>query len=370
MKRKILLILPAVVILVLTFAAPAHPEDVKTLLKEIFPIPSATGNEEILADKIASLLPRSAAVEKDNLGSLYAKTRGAGSSLVLFAALDEFGYFVSRVEPDGYLRVDRAFPTPLPIQDSFLMGHAVSITTHRGVVEGVVCQPSLHIATPETREKLSSGPGLDMIYIDIGVRSEAEARARGIDILDPVTFTPDLITLANDRLGGPSIGLKAACAALVSAFTASAGGAGTSGISCVWAAQTRMTARKFMAPLGAVRAKLKLKPKAIIVIGVADADRDGNGPMIGKGPVITGLKEPSSGLGKVLEEAAHASGAAWQRGIASDPLLESWSSDGTEAVILAIPVKFLGTPSEIVDMKDVRAVADIAARAAVLWGTR
>jgi putative aminopeptidase FrvX len=370
MKRKILLTWLGSAVIILTLAAPAYPEDVKSLLKEIFPISSVTGNEEILVAKIASLIPRTLTVGRDNLGSLYARSGQGSDSLVLLVALDEFGYFVSGIAADGYLRVDRTLPAPLPIQDSFLMGHAVSIATKQEPIEGVVCQPSLHIATPEMREKLSNGPSLDMIYIDIGVRSESEARARGIEILDPVTFSPDLITLAGDRLGGTALGMKAACAAATSALLTTAGGSRHSGVACVWMAQTRMMARKYSSPLGAVRAKLKLKPKTVLLIGTVDADRDENSPMIGKGPAILQAGETPSELAEAVRAAARTIGAPLQRGISSDPLLTAFSSEGTDVVLLAIPVKFAGTPSEVLDMKDVKAVADIAAGTAAAWRTR
>jgi putative aminopeptidase FrvX len=39
--------------------------------------------------------------------------------------------------------------------------------------------------------------------------------------------------------------------------------------------------------------------------------------------------------------------------------LSAFAGEGTEAAVLAVPVKFAGTPSEVVDGKDVQALADI-----------
>ena len=65
--------------------APAAPSfDLKDLIREALSIPSTTGNEELLAGKILSHLPKTG-VEKDNLGSVYAKFGQGGAKLAISA---------------------------------------------------------------------------------------------------------------------------------------------------------------------------------------------------------------------------------------------------------------------------------------------
>jgi putative aminopeptidase FrvX len=367
MKRNSIGIGLVFIFVFLALTIPAHPEDVETLFKEIFPVPSVTGNEELMAAKIVSLLPGRAAVEKDNLGSLYARTGPEPVSFAIVTALDEFGYIVSSITPDGYLRVDRPQPPPLPIYDSFLMGHPVMIITRSGPVIGVVSQPSLHIMAPGMREMLEKGPTLDMIYIDIGAHSEFEARDRGIEILDPVTFPAELVTLAEGRVAGPSLGRKSACAAAAAAFLSLFRSSAPAGTACVWMAQTRMTARGYQQPLGAVRAKLKLMAKTVLVLGAVEEGRDEKSPKIGMGPILVRARGTPSRLAAAVAAVAAEMGLPLQESSVPDAFLETFSSDTTAAVLLAIPVKFAGTPSEVVDLKDVQAAADIAAGVAAAW---
>jgi len=367
MRRNVFWAWLGVVVVLTGVAVPAAPADVHSLIKDIFPVPSVSGNEEQLAAKIAGFLPKGVSVEKDNLGSLFARVGPGAADLAVLVPLDEFGYVVSGITADGYLRVDRTLPAPVRMFDSFLLGHPVMISTKAGPVNGLVCQPAMHLLTQERRAQLEKELTLDMIFIDLAVRSEAEARAKGIEMLDPVTFLPDLVTLANDRLSGPALGQKAACAAVTSAAVTLSGGRVAQGVAFGWMAQTRLTARGMRMSLGVVRAKNKLAPKAAIIVYIVDADRNEKSPAFGKGPVIIQAKEGPSKLRDAIDAAAREKGIALQYQVAAEPMLTALSSETTDAVMLAIPVKFSGTPSEVVDVKDVQAISDILAKVAGSW---
>ena len=176
-------------------AASAAPFDLKDLIREAHSIPSTTGNEEILAGRILSYLPKTG-VDMDNLGSVRAQFGQGGARIAVCAPLDGYGWFVSGFTPDGYLRLDRS-AQPHPNYDGYLLGHPVVISTQKGLLSGIVVQPSMHLLTRERREELRSFT-LDLAYVDIGAHSEDEARKKGVDRLDAVTLWPDLSVLAGD----------------------------------------------------------------------------------------------------------------------------------------------------------------------------
>jgi len=337
----------------------AGAADVKGLIKEIFPIPSSTGNEQFLAAKIAGLLPKPILVSSDNLGCVYANLGPAGAPIAFAAPLDEFGYIVSGFTPDGYLTLDRATAPPLPIYDSFLLGHPVVIMTKANPVYGVVSQPAMHLLTRERRDQLAKDLTLDLIFVDLGVRSEAEARAKGIEILDPVTFWPDLVTLAGDCWSGPGLGGKAACAALAAAARELAVDK-TASARFAWLALSRFPVRGTKTSLGAARAKNKLAAKAAIVLDVLPADRGQNSPLLGKGVIVGQAKEAPSRVRDSVDAAAaeRKIPLQYRTGVES-MLLASFQADGGDAVLLALPVRYAGTPSEVVSLKDVQALADL-----------
>ena len=339
--------------------ASAAASDVRGPLKSVAIVPAVTANELDLTATIATLLPEVIVTEVDGLGALYGRIGRGAPSLAIVAGVDEFGYVVSAITGDGYLRLDRGVPPPLALSDTFLLGRSVVVRTATGSLAGVISQPALHLMTAESRERFGKPLTLDEIYVDIGARSADEVKARGIQILDPVTWTPDISELAKDRRAGPGLGRRAACAALVAAAQ-DLGTIGSASLELAWMAQSRMIARAAKSSLGAMRARGRLASKSVIVLDFVPAGQDAGGPRLGGGPVVVKAQAGESRLAAALERAAASLATGIQRqAVADSPLLTPFLDSGGEAVILAVPVRYAGTPSEIVDLKDVQATADL-----------
>jgi putative aminopeptidase FrvX len=355
----------AVLIAVLVSAA-AEAADLKSLTKELFAVPSTTGNEEMLAARIRGELPKGLAVEADGLGTIAVRIGGAAAGpTLLIAALDGYGHMVSGITPEGYLTLDRPVAPPHARFDAFLLGQPVIVSTAKGPVRGVVSQPALHLLTPERRKTLVEGFSLENAFVDIGVRSEAEARAKGIEILDAVTYPAVLTELAGGRWAGPGLGLKAVAAVLVSLAGDMAGQGAAEGTIVGWAAQTKFAARGRGArpAVGAVRAKSAWQPRRTVVVGLAAAGKGESAPVPGRGPVLIQAKDEDSPLRRALEQAAAAAGVSLQRLTAEDsPMALPFASPPGEVITLALPVLFLDTPSEVVDLADLQALRDVLGR--------
>jgi len=337
----------------------AAPFDLKDLIREALSIPSTTGNEELLAGKILSYLPK-AGVEKDNLGSVYAKFGQGGAKLAICAPLDEYGWFVSGITADGFLRLDRS-AQPHPNYDGYLLGQPVVISTQKGLQYGIVVQPAMHLLTRERREELRRFT-LDMAYVDIGVRSEDEARKKGVEMLDAVTLWPDLSLLAGDKWAGPSLGQKTSCALLLNLADDLGKAKLSQEVTLSWLAQTKWLVRSSGAgaprgALGSTRARKTLQPKFAVLVDGIPADRGERGAAFGKGPVLVLPRDGAPKLKEAVEAAAREAKVALQVVAGLDStLLNGLAGEGTEAVLLALPVKFAQTPSEVVDLKDAQAL--------------
>ena len=343
-------------------AAAAGAADVKGLAKELFAVPSTTGNEEHLAARIRALLPKGAAIEQDGLGTIAVRLRGSEGPTLVLAALDGYGHMVSGITPEGYLTVDRPVAPPHARFDAYLLGQPVVITTARGPVRGVVSQPALHLLTQERRKTLVEGFSLENAFIDIGVRSEKEARAKGVELLDAVTYPAVLTELAAGRWAGPALGHKAASAVLVD--IAAAGAAGTGGEEAVlaWVAQTKFAARGRGArpALGAARAKTKWQPRRAVIVDVVAAGKGAGLPALGGGPVLIQAKDEPFPLRQALAKIAADRNLPVQSLTAADsPLALPFSGAPSEVLTVALPVLFLNTPSEVIDLKDLQALRDL-----------
>src|SRR6266566_4187056 len=111
--------------------------DVDRLALRFASMTAVTGLEQAMVDSLRALFPGS--------------TRGQGSPKRLFTCpLDEVGYVVGNILPDGFLLLRRvggggAGRTASPLFDQQLEGHRVTVFGARGAVPGVVAVKSTHL---------------------------------------------------------------------------------------------------------------------------------------------------------------------------------------------------------------------------------
>src|SRR5216110_1774255 len=166
-------------------------------------------------------LPRQ---HRDQAGNL-TLTLGRGSPKRLFTCpLDEVGYVVGNILPDGFLllrRVGGAGRTASPLFDQQLEGHRVTVFGARGAVPGVVAVKSTHLtrgrSAPGTPDPVFT---VDNAYVDVGATSAADAQGLGIAVLAPVSLAKRPQLYGERLLAAPVAGRRAACAALAAAVQA------------------------------------------------------------------------------------------------------------------------------------------------------
>ena len=308
-------------------------------------------------------MPADLKVEKDPFGALYV-LRGAGETdLAVFAALDDYGWLVSGIMADGTLTLDRPGRPPYPGFDAFLLGSPVVVATRQGELKAVVAQPAMHLLTAERRRALLENFSLETAFVDIGVRSAEEARAKGVEVLDAVHLRPDLTELAGGRWAGPGLGTKAAAAILAEAVNQAAATM-AKGTAAGWLAQTKfpVRGRARTTSLGAVRARNGLRPGAVIVVDLIAADKSPTGPALGGGPVLAQAADEETPLRTGVEETARRAGIPLQRAVMADSPLLAAFQDGASALALTLPVRYLHSPAETVDLKDAEALTKLLIR--------
>jgi putative aminopeptidase FrvX len=358
----------------LVLGGAARAADLRTLVKELFAVPSTTGHEERMAARIRGLLPGGMAVETVGLGTVAVRLAGAPGPTLILTGLDGYGHMVSGITPEGTLTLDRPVPAPNGRFDAYLLGQPVVISTSRGPVSGLVAQPAMHLLTPERRKALVEGFTLETAYVDIGVRSEREARAKGVAFLDPVTYPAVLTELAGEKWAGPGLGQKAVAAVLVDVANEVSERSGGEETVIAWAAQTKLAARGRGArpPLGAAQAMAFWRPRRAILVDVMAAGKDGAFPVPGKGPaIVRAWDEGPQDLPLSLEGPAAAAGIPFQSQVGpGSPLQIPFTGLAYRYLTVALPVEFLDTPSEIVSLKDVEALRDLLVRFLLAGGER
>ena len=184
---------------------------------------AVTGLEQAMVDSLRALFPGSA---RDQAGNV-TLTLGQGSPKRLFTCpLDEVGYVVGNILPDGFLLLRRvggggASRTASPLFDQQLEGHRVTVFGARGAVPGVVAVRSTHL----TRGRGAPGAPdpvftVDNAYVDVGASSAAEVQGLGIAVLAAVSLAKRPQLYGERLLAAPVAGRRAACAALATAVQA------------------------------------------------------------------------------------------------------------------------------------------------------
>jgi putative aminopeptidase FrvX len=177
--------------------------------------PAVSGYEDQLADKIRAGLKRFHPTT-DNLGDVIVTIGSGAPRRLIVTPIDEPGFVVSEITPDGYLRVQRlpqggGLP---PIFNEMYSAQPVKIGTTSGKwIDGVVAGLSVHLQGDRTDAPKASD--IQNIYVDIGATSAEEVRKADVDVLDPIVIDRRVMKLGGEEVAGASVGDRFGAAALV-----------------------------------------------------------------------------------------------------------------------------------------------------------
>ena len=233
-------------------------------LRALVEIPGVPGYEQQVAAKIAqhvkAISPALKVVTDEQ--SNVTVTLGSGAPHRLIAApMDEPGYVVSGITPEGYLTIQR-LPQGgnLPLFNELYAAQPVKIGTSKGAwINGVVAGVSIHLQ-PQ-RQHPPSPADLDNMFIDVGATSPAEAREGGADVLSPLAIDRKLYAMGGGQFTAPAVGDRFGDAALLEVLrhTDPAKIKGT--VTFAFVAQQWLGAR------GLQRLVYHLKPDELIFVG-------------------------------------------------------------------------------------------------------
>ena len=154
------------------------------------------------------LRPHVTDLRTDVMGNLIAFKEGrkhTGSKLLLDAHMDEVGVMVSGYTADGCLR----FSFVGGVDRRVVLGKRVYIGKDR--ILGIFGMKPVHLTTKEERRSI---PKLEALYIDIGAKDEAEARAL-VKLGDIGVFDGESLLFGDGFLKAKAIDDRAGCAAMV-----------------------------------------------------------------------------------------------------------------------------------------------------------
>ncbi len=311
-----------------------------------------------------------AAVSTDVLGTPLARiaakhdAKSQPQRLLVMGHIDEIGLIVTHIDDEGYLW----FGSVGGWDAQILVGQRVALDTRTGPVTGVVGRKPIHLLREEDRKKVAE---IRDLHIDIGASGGADARER-VRIGDVAVIDASPVELPNGRLTSRALDnrLGSFVALEAARLVAERGGA-------EWEFQAAAVAQEEITFGGSRTSAFALEPDAAIVVDVTHATdapgvevREIGKHELGSGPVLSRGSTLHPGLFELLHETAEREQIpftieATARSTGTDADAVHVSRAGVPTGLVSIPIRYMHSPVELVQLDDVHACARLIAAAAL-----
>ncbi|HEV2873601.1 MAG TPA: M20/M25/M40 family metallo-hydrolase [Thermoleophilaceae bacterium] len=307
-----------------------------------------------------------AEVTVNAMGTTVARVSGRGERplLAVVGHIDEIALLVSHVSDKGFLHVVRSGGWDPQV----LVGQRVDVLTREGSLPGVVGRKPVHLLEGDERKKAVE---LKQLHVDIGARDADEARER-VREGDQVVIAAEPVELPNGRLVSRSLDNRLGVyVALEVARRVHEAGGGAGQVAGVAAVQEEIGAH------GARAMAYGLRPDLAVAVDVTHAtDAPGVDPGeigkhgLGDGPVITRGAIVSRPLNDLLDAAAADEGIDCTTEVTgasthTDADVIHMSRNGIPTAVVSIPLRYMHSPVELVELADVEAVIRLIAAMAM-----
>ncbi len=332
------------------------------VLRKLLTAPGPSGYEQRAAAVFREAASAFAEVTYDTVGSTVARVKGTagGPTLAVVGHIDEIGLIVHHIDDDGFLW----FTGVGGWDPIILVGQRVEIATRGGIVPGVVGKKPIHLLRDEERKQV---PELRQLHVDIGAEDGEDAR-RLVRIGDVAVIAGEPVELPNGRVVSRSMDNRLGCFVAFEAARLVADAGGAPGDVCAVAAvQEEITFA------GSRTTAYSLRPDLAIVVDVTFAtdapgtdEKELGSHKFGSGPVLT----RGSTLDPKLFELLHAAGeetgipftvSASARYTGTDADAVHISRAGVPTAVVSVPLRYMHSPVEMVQLDDVDNAAKLIA---------
>ncbi len=332
------------------------------VLRRLLTAPGPSGYETSAAVVWREAASAFAEVSGDVVGSSVARVKGTGGGplLAVIGHIDEIGIIVSHVDDQGFLR----FGGVGGWDPSVLIGQRVVLSTREGPLPGVVGKKPIHLLKEEDRKRV---PELKDLHVDIGAQDAEEARTL-VRVGDVGVIAGEPLELRGDRIVSRSLDNRLGCFVAYEAARLVAEDGGASGdVAGVAVVQEEITFA------GAATTAYGLRPDVAIVVDVTFAtDQPGVDPgelgvhPFGSGPVITRGSTLHPRVVDGLIDAAEAEGilhslTSSARYTGTDADAVHLSRGGIPTAVVSVPLRYMHSPVEMVQLDDVERCARLIA---------
>ena len=336
---------------------------IPTLLEQLVTAIGPSGNETAPAKAWRAWCEQFATeVGVDNVGSSWARVAGTagGPSLAIVGHIDEIGVHVTHIDDQGMLRFDQVGGWDAIV----LVGQRIVLITREGPVQGVIARKPIHLLKDDDRKQV---PKLKELHIDIGAVDGDDARSR-VRIGDVGVIDVGPLEFPGGRVVARALDNRIGCYVAARAAQIVAEGGGSPGdVIAMAVAQEETTFA------GSRTSAYRHDPDVAIAVDVTFAtDQPGIelGEMtkheFGTGPVIARGTTLNPAVFERLYDAATAEGLPFTiesmgRATGTDADAIHISRAGIPTAVVSVPLRYMHSPVEMVQLDDVEAAAQVIA---------
>ena len=354
--------------------SPVNSPSVVEVLRHLTEAYGVSNHEERVREMVRSLLPAWATSETDAAGNLIVRVGVAapGSKaprLLVVAHMDEIGFEVKSIAPDGRLEVVWKGGGV----QSYFSGHPALVHTGSGDREAVMELPE-NWDMAKFQWPTDSGP--KSYRVDVGARTPEEVEKQGIRVGDSITIPKAYRPLLGTRANGRSFDDRVGDTALIAALWALGNPVKDRDITFVFSTGEELG----LVGAGALAKSLASQGRAPDFVFAIDTFVSADSPLeskrfgdaqIGKGFVVRAVDNsnivPRAFVEKVMKLARDNQIPA-QFGVTGGGNDGSaFVRYGSIDVALGWPLRYSHSPAEVVDTRDVDALGRIVAAIARSW---
>ena len=298
-------------------------------------------------------------IRTDVLGNTIARLNpDAKFQFMLSGHYDEIGFQVVSIMPQGLV----SFRPVGGIDPLTLPGTGVEILTEKGHIPGVIGRKPIHLQTPDERKAV---PKIEDLWIDIGA-ADQKAAEKLVQVGDPISFSRNFEMLSKTCVHSKSLDDKIGAFVIAEAFRQLAKRKIKVGVACVGTVQEELGLR------GAITGAFGVNPDAAIAVDVGFAtDVPGIKPellgdiKLGGGAELQRNADNNPPLLNRILKAAAKHKIPYQMTTGhratggTDTAAIQMTRGGVATALISIPNRYMHTPAEICDLRDVESAIDL-----------
>mgnify|MGYP003290246448 FL=1 len=318
------------------------------LLEKLTSPAGVAGEENSSFEALKGLFSLYGEVSSDVSGNIIIHKNGTGKHILLDAHLDTIGFVVTGITDDGFVRVQKVGGVDMRTTEG------MELTFHgKEDVFGVVCTVPPHLSDGES--KVSDGT----CVVDIGMTKEDAEKV--ISIGDRASFNSSFSVLNENRVSSPYIDDRGGIAVLLKALEYTKT---ENEITLVCSAQEETGGT------GAKCASFNVDADLSVSVDVSfattpdskasECGKMNGGAMVGYAPIL------DRQYTELLVEIAKEKDIPYQKeimngrtGTNADHI--TISKGGVPSVLVSIPIRYMHTPVETVDLRDIESCAKLIA---------